>query len=43
MNLANKLTLARIALVPVLVLFMYLDNFWTRIFALLIFVIAALT
>jgi CDP-diacylglycerol--glycerol-3-phosphate 3-phosphatidyltransferase len=43
MNLANRLTLARIALVPVLVLFMYLDNFWTRIFALFIFIIAALT
>ncbi|MGA2090015.1 MAG: CDP-diacylglycerol--glycerol-3-phosphate 3-phosphatidyltransferase [Endomicrobiales bacterium] len=43
MNLANKLTLARIALVPVLVLFMYLDNLWTRIFAMLIFIIAALT
>lgn len=43
MNLANRLTLARIGLVPVLVLFMYLDNFYTRISALLIFVIAALT
>ena len=43
MNLANKLTVARIFMIPVLVLFMYLDNFWTRIFALVIFIIAALT
>jgi CDP-diacylglycerol--glycerol-3-phosphate 3-phosphatidyltransferase len=43
MNLANKLTLLRIFLVPVLILFMYLDNFWTRIFALVIFIAAALT
>lgn len=33
----------RIALVPVLVLFMYLNNFWMRIFALLIFIGAAVT
>lgn len=43
LNLANKLTMARIALVPFLILFMYLDNFWTRIFALLIFITAAVT
>lgn len=43
LNLANKLTLTRIALVPFLILFMYLDNFWTRIFALLIFITAAVT
>ncbi|MBN1823645.1 MAG: CDP-diacylglycerol--glycerol-3-phosphate 3-phosphatidyltransferase [Endomicrobiales bacterium] len=43
MNLANKLTLIRIGLVPVLILFMYLNNFWTRIIALLIFIIAAVT
>lgn len=43
LNLANKLTVARIFMIPVLVLFMCLDNFWTRIFALAIFVIAALT
>lgn len=43
LNLANKLTLLRIALVPVLVLFMYLNNFWMRIFALVIFILAAVT
>ncbi|MHB9154127.1 MAG: CDP-diacylglycerol--glycerol-3-phosphate 3-phosphatidyltransferase [Endomicrobiales bacterium] len=43
MNLANKLTLIRIGLVPFLILFMYLDNFWTRILALLIFIIATVT
>jgi CDP-diacylglycerol---glycerol-3-phosphate 3-phosphatidyltransferase len=43
MNLANKLTLLRIALVPFLIVFMYLDNFWTRIIALIIFIIAAVT
>jgi len=43
MNLANRLTLMRIALVPFLILFMHLDNLWTRIIALGIFVIAAAT
>ena len=43
MNTANKLTLARISLVPVLVLFMYIDNLWTRMLALLIFIVAAVT
>jgi len=43
MNLANKLTLLRIAIVPFLIIFMYLDNFWTRIIALLLFTIAAVT
>jgi CDP-diacylglycerol---glycerol-3-phosphate 3-phosphatidyltransferase len=43
MNLANKLTLVRIIIVPFLVIFMYLDNFWTRIIALLLFIIAAVT
>ena len=43
MNTANKLTLIRISLVPVLVLFMYMDNLWTRICALLIFTVAAVT
>ncbi len=43
MNAANKLTLLRISLVPVLILFMYLDNLWMRMLALLIFVVAAVT
>lgn len=43
MNFANKLTLIRIALLPYLILFMYLNNFWTRILALVIFICAAVT
>ncbi len=43
MNLANKLTLLRISIVPFLIVFMYLDNLWTRIIALLLFTIAAVT
>ncbi|MCB4792404.1 MAG: CDP-diacylglycerol--glycerol-3-phosphate 3-phosphatidyltransferase [Elusimicrobia bacterium] len=43
MNLANKLTLLRIGLVPFLIFCMYLNNFWTRVIALVIFVGAALT
>lgn len=43
MNLANKLTLLRIAIVPVLMLLMYLNNFWMRIFALILFILAAIT
>ena len=43
MNLANKLTILRISIVPFLILFMYLDNLWTRIIALLLFSIAAVT
>ncbi|MCX5781370.1 MAG: CDP-diacylglycerol--glycerol-3-phosphate 3-phosphatidyltransferase [Elusimicrobia bacterium] len=43
MNLANQLTLLRISLLPVLILFMYIDNLWTRICALIIFIAAALT
>jgi CDP-diacylglycerol--glycerol-3-phosphate 3-phosphatidyltransferase len=43
LNIANKLTLLRIILVPVLILFMYLNSFWTRILALIIFVCAAVT
>ena len=43
MNFANKLTLLRIALLPFLIVFMHLNNFWTRILALIIFVGAAVT
>ena len=43
MNLANQLTMLRIALVPVLVLFMYLNNFWMRVAALIIFIGASIT
>lgn len=43
MNLANKLTITRIILVPLFMIFMFCDNIYTRIFALLIFVGASLT
>lgn len=43
MNLANRLTLLRLALVPVFMIFTVLDHFWTRLFALVIFVVASLT
>lgn len=43
MNIANQLTMLRIALVPVLILFMYLNNFWMRVFALVIFIGASIT
>jgi len=42
-NLANRLTLLRWALVPVFMIFTILDNFWTRVLALIIFVAASLT
>lgn len=43
MNLANKLTLLRLALVPVFITFTVIDNLWTRIFALFIFILASIT
>ncbi len=43
MNLANRLTLLRLALVPVFMIFTILDHFWTRFFALWIFITASLT
>ncbi len=43
MNLANKLTVARICMVPFFILFMELDGFWCSIFALVIFCIASIT
>jgi CDP-diacylglycerol--glycerol-3-phosphate 3-phosphatidyltransferase len=43
MTVANKLTLFRLALVPGFMVFMFLDNIWTRVTALLIFVLASLT
>jgi CDP-diacylglycerol---glycerol-3-phosphate 3-phosphatidyltransferase len=43
LNLANKLTLTRIFLVPLLIFLMDVDNLWTRVFALLIFIGASLT
>jgi CDP-diacylglycerol--glycerol-3-phosphate 3-phosphatidyltransferase len=43
LNLANKVTLARMSAVPFIIFFMYIDNFWARIAALLIFSVAAIT
>ena len=43
MNLANRLTLIRWALVPVFMLFTIMDHFWTRVLALIIFIAAGLT
>lgn len=43
MNLANKLTIARIASVPFFILFMELDGFWCSVFALIVFSLASIT
>lgn len=43
MNTANKITLLRIALVPVFMVFLLIDNFVCRLIALAIFVVASAT
>lgn len=43
MNLANKLTITRICLVPFFILFIELGGFWCSVAALLVFIIASLT
>ncbi|MDR3051172.1 MAG: CDP-diacylglycerol--glycerol-3-phosphate 3-phosphatidyltransferase [Oscillospiraceae bacterium] len=43
MNLPNKLTLLRVALVPLYLLLLGLGATWCRVLALLVFVVAALT
>src|SRR4051812_7508849 len=43
MNLPNRLTLLRLALVPAFMVFMVVDNIWTRIAALVIFIGASVT
>jgi CDP-diacylglycerol--glycerol-3-phosphate 3-phosphatidyltransferase len=43
MNLPNKLTLARILLSPVFMVFFLVNNVYSRYFATLIFLVAALT
>lgn len=43
MTFANKLTLLRLALVPGFMVFMVIDNLWTRIAALVIFIAASVT
>ncbi|MBQ3835225.1 MAG: CDP-diacylglycerol--glycerol-3-phosphate 3-phosphatidyltransferase [Elusimicrobia bacterium] len=43
MNLANKLTMMRVILVPVFIILMMIDTFWTNVFALIIFITASVT
>ena len=43
MNLANKLTMGRIIAIPFFILFMFMGSIYTRVAALLIFILAALT
>lgn len=43
MNLPNKLSLLRFFLMPPFLVFTYLDNVWTRVFAFLIFIGAGVT
>ena len=43
MNLANKFTMFRVLLVPVFVVFLAINSFWTNIIALIIFIIASIT
>ena len=43
MNLANKLTFLRLLLVPIFITFTVIDNVWTRLFALFIFIMASIT
>ena len=43
MNLANKLTITRICLVPLFIVFIELHTFWCSIFALIVFSAASIT
>lgn len=43
MNLANKLTVTRICLVPLFIFFTELHTFWCSIFALVVFAVASIT
>ena len=43
MNLANKLTIMRICLVPLLIVFIELQTFWSGVFALIVFSAASIT
>jgi len=42
-NLANKLTIGRIIAIPFFMLFMFMSHIYTRVAALIIFILAALT
>lgn len=43
MNLANKLTILRVILVPVFIAFMMVDTLWAKIIGLIVFILASLT
>jgi len=43
MNLANKLTLLRIILVPVFIVLLEIENIWTAVAALIVFLVASIT
>ncbi|MFB0527335.1 MAG: CDP-diacylglycerol--glycerol-3-phosphate 3-phosphatidyltransferase [bacterium] len=43
MTLANKLTMGRIIVIPFFILFMFIGNIYTRVAALLIFILAAIS
>jgi len=43
MNLANKLTIGRIITIPFFIVFMFMGNIYTRLAALVIFILAALS
>lgn len=43
MNLANKLTILRVLLVPIFIILMAIDSFWTNIIALVVFCGASIT
>jgi len=43
MNIANKITLARIAMVPIFIILLYFDKYWMNIAAAIIYTFTALT
>lgn len=43
MNLANKLTILRVILVPIFIAFMTIDALWAKVIGLIIFILASLT
>lgn len=43
MNLPNRLSIARVGLIPVCIVFMYIGAEWAQVAALLVFIVAAVT
>ena len=43
MNLANKLTMLRVLLIPIFIILMIINSFWANILALLVFIGASIT